>query len=105
VELLDFLANDPAAGTALGTTRGLPANQQIRTQVCSAATGANKAVCDYESAQASRIGSSAGWMWPKGSAEIKTDFQKVYDDVIFGRSSVSAAASRVISDANQSLGQ
>jgi multiple sugar transport system substrate-binding protein len=105
VELLDFLANDPTAGTALGTTRGLPANQQIRTQVCSAATGANKAVCDYESAQASRIGSSAGWMWPKGSAEIKTDFQKVYDDVIFGRSSVAAAAARVISDANQSLGQ
>lgn len=104
-KLIDFLTNDPAAGTALGTTRGLPANQQIRTQVCSSATGANKAVCDYESAQASRIGSSSGWMWPKGSAQIKTDFQNVYDDVIFGRSSVAAAAARVISDADQSLGQ
>jgi multiple sugar transport system substrate-binding protein len=104
-ELLDFLANDPTAGTTLGATRGTPANQQIRTQVCGAATGGNKAVCDYESAHANRIGTSAGWMWPKGSAEIKTDFQKVYDDVIFGRSSVSAAASRVVSDAQQSLGQ
>ncbi|NUR29481.1 MAG: extracellular solute-binding protein [Catenulispora sp.] len=105
VELLNFLANDPAAGTTLGATRGTPANQQIRTQVCGSATGGNKAVCDYETAVAGRIGTSAGWMWPKGSAAIKTDFQKVYDDVIFGRSSVSEAAARVISDAKQSLGQ
>lgn len=105
VELLDFLANDPGAGAALGATRGTPANQQIRTQVCGTATGGDKAVCDYESAMAGRIGTSAGWMWPKGSAAVKTDFQKVYDDVIFGRSSVADASARVISDAKQSLGQ
>ncbi len=105
VELLDFLANDPAAGTALGATRGTPANQQIRTQVCGAATGGDKAVCDYESAVAGRIGTSAGWLWPKGSAEVKTDFQKVYDDVVFGRSSVAAAAARMVKDAEQSIGQ
>lgn len=105
VELLNFLTDDPAAGTALGATRGTPANQQIRTQVCGAATGGDKAVCDYENAVAGRIGTSAGWMWPKGSAEIKIDFQKVYDDVIFGRSTVASAAARAVSDAQQSLGQ
>lgn len=102
VKLLDFLVNDPDAGRVLGTTRGLPPNLTIRDQVCAAATGSTKAVCDYEKAQAARIGPSFG-NWPTGSSTVKRDFQTVYDEVIFGRLSVAAGAARVIQDAQQSL--
>ena len=102
VKLLDFLTNNPDAGKILGTTRGLPANQSIRQQVCAAAGAGDKAVCDYETAVGPKLEPSFG-NWPNGAAAIKTDFQNVYDDVIFGRSSVSAAAARVITDAQQSL--
>jgi multiple sugar transport system substrate-binding protein len=104
VRLMDFLVNDPDAGKLLGTTRGLPPDTDVRSAVCGAATGGNRAVCDYERGVAAKLGSSQSWLWPSGSSAIKTDFQQVYDDVIFGRSSVADAAHRVISDAQQSLG-
>jgi len=63
----------------------------------------NKAVCDYETTVKAKIGPSSGWLWPSGSSAIKTDFQKVYDDVIFGKKSPAAAAAQVVSDAQQSL--
>ena len=102
VKLLDFLTNNVDAGKILGTTRGLPASQRIRQQVCASATAGDKAVCAYETAVGPKLEPSFG-NWPNGAAAIKTDFQNVYDDVIFGRSSVPAAAARVISDAQQSL--
>lgn len=104
VKLLNFLVNDPQAGKLLGTTRGLPENSDTLAAVCGSATGGNKAVCDFEQSVRDRLGPSQGWLWPTGSAEIKTNFQQVYDDVIFGRASVADAAQRVVSDATQSLG-
>ncbi|WP_159662108.1 ABC transporter substrate-binding protein [Streptomyces mexicanus] len=104
-KLLDFLVNDPEAGAALGATRGVPANSEVRAAVCGAATGDGKAVCDYEQRVQQRMGPSDTWQWPSGSSAIKTDFQQVYDDVIFGRTSVSAGAERVVKNAQQSLEQ
>lgn len=105
VKLMDFLVNDPDAGKILGTTRGLPPDTAVRSAICGAATGGDKAVCAYEQSVAAKLGSAQSWLWPSGSSAIKTDFQQVYDDVIFGRSSVADAARRVITDAQQSLGQ
>ncbi|MGW0084794.1 ABC transporter substrate-binding protein [Streptomyces sp. NPDC003393] len=104
-KLLDFLVNDPAAGEALGATRGVPANSDVRAKVCAAATDDGKAVCDYEKHVESRMGPSDTWQWPSGSSAVKTNFQQVYDDVIFGRTSVAAGAERVVKDAQQSLDQ
>lgn len=104
-KLLNFLVNDPEAGKVLGATRGLPSNTDIRAQVCGNAAAGDKAVCDYEKSVSDKLGPSATWQWPTGSSAIKTDFQQVYDDVIFGRTSVAAAASRVVKDAQQSLAQ
>jgi multiple sugar transport system substrate-binding protein len=102
VKLLDFLLNDPDAGKTLGVTRGLPPNKQTREQVCATATAGNKAVCDYEQSVASKIGAATG-LWPSGSAAVKRDFQRAYDDVIFGRISVADGAARVVQGAEQSL--
>lgn len=103
--LLDFMVNDPEAGTVLGATRGVPANSDVRAKVCGAATDDSKAVCDYEQHEEERMGPSDTWQWPSGSSAIKTDFQQVYDDVIFGKTSVAAGAERVVKNAQQSLDQ
>ncbi|MFJ8547084.1 ABC transporter substrate-binding protein [Streptomyces sp. NPDC093586] len=103
--LLDFLLNDPEAGKALGTSRGTPPNSDVKAGVCASATGADKASCDFQNKMADRLSPSDSWLWPSGSSAVKTDFQRVYDDVIFGRTSVSAGAARVVQDAKQSLGQ
>ena len=106
VKLLDFLTNDPAAGALLGTTRGLPPNLTIRTSVCASAgaSAGDKAVCGYEASVGKIVGPSFG-NWPTGSAAIKRDFQQIYDNVIFGKTSVSAAAAQMVSDARQTLSQ
>jgi pectin-derived oligosaccharide transport system substrate-binding protein len=104
VKLLDFLTNDPQAGQILGTTRGLPANRQIRDAVCGAANSGDKAVCDYEQSVSDKIGVATG-LWPTGSAAVKRDFQRIYDDVIFGRTSVAAGAAQVVQTAQQDLAQ
>lgn len=103
VELINFLLNDPNAATLLGTSRGLPPNSDIRQQVCANASANDKSVCDYEQSVADKLGSSQSWLWPSGSSAIKTDFQQVYDKVIFGKSSVADAANQVVRDAQQSL--
>ncbi len=104
LKLMDFLTNDPDAGKILGATRGLPPNLQIRSTVCGAATGSNKAVCDYEQSVKAQVGPSFG-PWPKGSATIKRDFQTIYDDVIFGKATVAQGAKRVVDGANTTLSQ
>ena len=103
VKLLDFLLNDPEAGKTLGAARGVPPNEDVRAQVCAAATGGNKLVCDHQAAQKDKMGPAFG-AWPTGSSAIKRDFQRTYDDVIFDRVSVGDAARRVVQDAQQSLG-
>src|SRR3954452_11363403 len=104
-KLLSFLVNNAAAGKALGATRGLPESSAIRSSVCAAAVEPAKSVCTFETQIQSKIGPSASWSWPRGSSEIKTDFQQVYDNVIFGKSSVSSAAHQLVSDAQQALNQ
>lgn len=101
-KLLNFLVNDAGAGKLLGVSRGLPPNTVIRGQVCAAAQGPTKAVCDYEKAVADRVGPATG-LWPAGSAAIKRDFQRTYDDVIFGRASAADGAARLVQSAQQSL--
>jgi pectin-derived oligosaccharide transport system substrate-binding protein len=104
VKLLDFITNDPGAGAILGTSRGLPPNLATRASVCAKASPSDKAVCAYEDSVKSIVGPSFG-NWPIGSAAVKRDFQQIYDDVIFGRTSVSAGAARVVGDAQQTLSQ
>ncbi|MGX7825996.1 ABC transporter substrate-binding protein [Actinokineospora sp. 24-640] len=103
VKLLDFLLNDPDAGRVLGASRGVPPNEEIRAQICGAAEGASKLVCDHQSNQKDKMGPAFA-AWPTGSSAIKRDFQRTYDDVIFQRVSVGDAARRVVQDAQQSLG-
>ncbi|MCX5415956.1 ABC transporter substrate-binding protein [Streptomyces sp. NBC_00059] len=101
--LLDFLVNDAEASTILGTTRGTPPNSDNKEAVCAQATGPDKQTCSFQTKVADRLMPSDSWFWPSGSAALKSDFQRVYDDVIFGKSSVSAGAAKVVENAEQGL--
>ncbi len=102
VKLVDFLVNDPEAGKILGTTRSLPPNEKIREQVCAEGTELDAVVCDYQQAVADKTG-PAFRPWPNGAAVIKRDFQRIYDDVMFGRISAEEGAERVIQTGQQVL--
>ena len=100
--LINFLVNDPEAGTILGMSRGLPANQRIRTQVGATLQGPPKVGFDYET----RVGSAlepAPAPPPKGAGEAKAAFQRIYDDVIFGRGSIADSARKLIDQATQAI--
>ncbi|MGP3749955.1 ABC transporter substrate-binding protein [Streptomyces sp. IBSNAI001] len=103
--LLDFLVNDAEAGEILGTTRGTPPNSDNKAAVCAQATGPDKQTCDFQTKMTDRLMPSDSWFWPSGSAALKSDFQRVYDDVIFGKTSASAGAAKVVENAEQGLGR
>ncbi|MCL8026822.1 ABC transporter substrate-binding protein [Nocardioides bruguierae] len=104
VKLLDFLMNDPEAGAALGASRGIPPNTDIRADVCDAADEVSKMVCTYEDSVADQVGDSSTWGWPTGSSSVKADFQQIYDTVIFGQATPEAAAEQLVSNANDAIG-
>ncbi|MEV7144769.1 ABC transporter substrate-binding protein [Streptomyces tauricus] len=101
--LLNFLVNDPEASAVLGTTRGTPPNSDNKDAVCAKATGPDKQTCDFQTKMADRLMPSDSWFWPSGSAALKSDFQRVFDQVIFGETSVSAGAAKVVENAEQGL--
>ncbi|WP_345622344.1 ABC transporter substrate-binding protein [Streptomyces ziwulingensis] len=103
--LMDFLVNDPKAGAVLGTTRGTPPNSDNKDTVCAKATGPEKQTCDFQTAMAGRLMPSDSWFWPSGSAALKSDFQRVFDEVIFGETGVAEGAAKVVQNAEQSLSQ
>ncbi|CAM5278799.1 ABC transporter substrate-binding protein [Streptomyces atroolivaceus] len=103
--LLDFLVNDAEASRTLGTTRGTPPNSDNKDAVCAQATGPDKQTCDFQTKVADRLMPSDSWFWPSGSAALKSDFQRVYDDVIFGKTSAPAGAAKVVENAEQGLGR
>ncbi|MFF3494723.1 ABC transporter substrate-binding protein [Streptomyces sp. NPDC002795] len=101
--LMNFLVNDPEAGKVLGTTRGTPANSDNMDAICADSTGPDKQTCDFQKKMADRLMPSDTWFWPSGSAALKSDFQRVFDEVIFGKTSVSEGAAKVVENAEQGL--
>lgn len=101
-ELISFLINDLAAGKILGMSRGLPANEQVRDAVAATLTGPPKVGYDFERSVGPQL-DQAPPPPPKGSGTVKATFQRVYDDVIFGRATPQAAAERFMTEAQQAL--
>lgn len=101
-KLIDFLLHDPGAGKALGMSRGLPANEQLREQVGGILTGPPKAAFEFEQQLRPTL-EQAPPPPPKGAGTVKSAFQRVYDDVIFQRTSIDAAAAKFLDQAQQAL--
>ncbi|MEN3308391.1 MAG: pectin-derived oligosaccharide transport system substrate-binding protein [Micromonosporaceae bacterium] len=101
-KLINFLVNDAQAGTVLGMSRGLPANQQVRRSVGAALTGPPQVSYAFEQQVGPKL-DQAPPPPPKGAGTVKAAFQRIYDEVMFGRSSPQQAAERFMTEARQAL--
>jgi multiple sugar transport system substrate-binding protein len=102
-QLVNFLINDQEAGKALAVSRGMPANSKVRDAIAPALSADDKLVYEFEGSVADKLLPTPAPQ-PKGGGAIKAEFQRIYDEVIFGRISVSEGAKRVIDEANNQLG-
>jgi multiple sugar transport system substrate-binding protein len=101
-KLINFLINDLEAGNILGMSRGLPANQQVREQVGATLQGPPLVAYEYEKFVGPKL-EPAPPPPPKGAGEVKSAFQRIYDDVIFERSSIQENAEKFINQASQAI--
>lgn len=104
VELMNFLINSPKAASALGTSRGLFPNLQVRQSMASGATGATQTVYSYESAQANSFAPTPPAP-PKGDGQLLTLMISTYQKVAFGQLTPAAAAQQFYSQAQGIIGQ
>ncbi|TDD66631.1 carbohydrate ABC transporter substrate-binding protein [Jiangella aurantiaca] len=103
-QFIDFLLNDPEVGELLGTSRGMPANADIREAVGGALTGPPQLAFEFEQAVLPEL-ADAPPPPPRGAGSVKAAFQRIYDDVIFGSTTPEEAAERFMSEAEQALAQ
>ncbi|MDI6102656.1 extracellular solute-binding protein [Actinoplanes sp. NEAU-A12] len=99
----DFFVNDPEAGAILGMSRGLPANLKIREALAATLTDEWKMVADYEAKVTPKL-LPAPPPPPKGAGVVKTQFQRIYDDVMNAKATPEQAAPRLMSEIQQALG-
>ncbi|MEV5843589.1 ABC transporter substrate-binding protein [Streptomyces sp. NPDC051985] len=99
--LLDFLLNDPAAGSALGVVRGLPPNRRNMNRIAPGLGKGDQVVYEYVSSLEKRFSSSA--IPPSGSDEDKLEFRRVNEDVLFGKKTVGEAAAEMFDKYNTTV--
>jgi multiple sugar transport system substrate-binding protein len=92
VDVINFLANDPAAGAVLGTERGLPSNLDIRKSVSASTT-------DPAMKQSIQVENDLGKLFGpapavplKGHSTLKLELVKAAENVQFGRASTAESA-------------
>jgi len=102
VQLLNFLVNDPSAGKALGTNRGLPANLAIRQAIIPQLTSASREVVTYESGVQSQLIATPPAP-PEGDVQVFSLFSRTYQSLVFRRLSLQAAVSQFFSQGSQAL--
>ncbi|MEL7977779.1 sugar ABC transporter substrate-binding protein [Isoptericola sp. F-RaC21] len=90
-KFVDFFLNDPEAGKILGITRGMPANQNVLSDIATGFEAGDKATYDFEQKMAPTVIAKPP-VAPEGGSQSLTDFKSEYDQVIFGKLSVKDAA-------------
>ncbi|GAA5023645.1 ABC transporter substrate-binding protein [Kitasatospora paranensis] len=101
-KLLSFLVNDPQAAGALGSSRGMFPNVEVRKQQAASATGNNKVVSDFEAASATLLSATPSAP-PKGDGQLLTLMQRIYGAVSFDQQSPAQGAKSFMQQAQQIL--
>jgi multiple sugar transport system substrate-binding protein len=104
VDVINFLVNDEAAVTALGTDRGLPSNMDLRAKFAETVTDpAMKLSIQVENDLASKFG-KAPQVPPKGHSTFRSELVKAAENVQFGRATPEKAAADLIAVVQPKLG-
>ena len=102
VQLIDFLINDDRAVKAIGLTLGVPPSQKSRDLIAAQPnTAAGRAIAYVEKIE-KQVGPSPQ-PWPKGYGELINVFDRLNEDIGFGRTTPAAAADKFSSEASRVL--
>jgi multiple sugar transport system substrate-binding protein len=102
-KLIDFLLNDPEAGKILGSNRGTPLNEKVAESIKGTVEPVETKEIDFIAAQSTSF-APAPAPFPVGGGEI-TDgiFLRIYEELMYGRTSVDQAAASFFEQAEQVL--
>ncbi|MGW6904759.1 ABC transporter substrate-binding protein [Streptomyces sp. NPDC054940] len=89
--LIDFLLNDPDAADILGVVRGLPPNRGNLDRLTPQLSGGDRAINEFITEVQGDLAPPTPAA-PSGADEDKNEFRRIYQDVIFGKQGVRAAA-------------
>ncbi|MFD0206791.1 MULTISPECIES: ABC transporter substrate-binding protein [Saccharothrix] len=102
-KLISFLVDDPAAGAAIGTDRGIPANREIRA-------GLAGSLNEHQEVEVAFIEEVSGKVTdelvqgPVGSTDTSQILQRVNSDVLFDRIGPPDAARRFVDEVAAAIG-
>ena len=102
VDVINFFVNDPEAGAILGTERGLPPNDQVRTTIEPSFSDELKYVVAYDT----RVTDQAGPTPPvpaQGDTQVRQLLITAAENAGFGRMSPRAAAAEFVAQASAEL--
>lgn len=100
--LVDYLINNRNAGTILGTERGIPANNDIRTMLAGTATGTDKLSLDFVDDIRPTVGKAPAVV-PNGASELDKTIVRYQQDVVFGKRKPLDAAKAMIAELQESI--
>lgn len=100
--LVDYLLNNEKAGKILGTERGIPANNDIRKNLSTSATGTDKRSLDFVDQIESAIGKAPG-ITPNGASDLDSLIVRYQQDVVFSKQKPLAAAKAMIDELQESI--
>ncbi|MEU4897167.1 ABC transporter substrate-binding protein [Streptomyces sp. NPDC044780] len=103
-QFIDFLLNDQEAGTILGATRGIPANDRLREKVLPKLEGFDQVISAYQKQFEGKFEDPPAAP-PKGDASLQGTFARDYDQVSYERMSPREAAEDYITEAKAELRQ
>ncbi|MGM1058302.1 ABC transporter substrate-binding protein [Saccharothrix sp. Mg75] len=102
-KLIAFLVGDPAAGAAIGTDRGIPANPRIRDVVAGSLTEDQEAEVAFIDEVSGKT-TPALVQGPVGSTDTLQILQRVHSDVLFDRVGPPGAARRFVDEVAAAIG-
>ncbi|MFI0417352.1 ABC transporter substrate-binding protein [Spongiactinospora sp. 9N601] len=107
VRLMDFLLNDPAAGKALGLTRGVPPNSAIAAALLPGLDPQDEQIAEYVGyLREPGHSGTAPAPDPTGGKEIRSDLLTRHtQDVWFGKKNAEQAAEAFFAEAAKVLGR
>ncbi|APU14896.1 MULTISPECIES: ABC transporter substrate-binding protein [Actinoalloteichus] len=100
--LVDFLLNDVDAGLILGTSRGMPVNDDVREAVGAELEGPDQLVYDYEEALADELEEPPSAP-PPGNSALKREWQRLNSVIGFGQLSIDEAVEQFMERAEQEI--
>jgi multiple sugar transport system substrate-binding protein len=104
LKLLNFFTNDVDASKATGTTRGVPANPKVASEIRPTLTPDDQLATDYLIAlQKETLPRS--FVYPPGSSKIQSTLESVAAEVEFKRQTPQQAAAAIIDAGKKAIGK